>query len=66
MIYYPLKYLTKFSFILVAALVPDPVTMVAILIAINVAFIIYMIALRPRVMPYIVFDLIIEFVLLAF
>lgn len=51
---------------MVAALVPDPVTMVAILIAINVAFIIYMIALRPRVMPYIIFDLVIEFVLLAF
>lgn len=40
--------------------------MVQVLIGINVIFIIYMIALRPRLMPYIVFDLIIEFVLLAF
>ena len=66
LIYYPLKYVRKFAFILVAALVPDPVTMVSALIAINVVFIVYMIALRPRVMPYMAFDLVIEFVLLAF
>jgi hypothetical protein len=66
LIYYPLKYVRKFAFVLVAALVSNPVNMVSILIAINVAFIVYMIVLRPRVMPYMVFDLIIEFVLLAF
>ncbi len=51
---------------LVAALVTDPVTMVGTMIGINVAFIVYMIVLRPKVMPYIAFDLVIEFVLLAF
>ena len=56
----------KFAFVLVAALITAPETMVGTLIAINIAFIIYMIALRPRTMPYMIFDLIIEFVLLAF
>jgi hypothetical protein len=53
-------------FVLVASLVADPVNMVAILIALNIAFIIYIIALKPRTMPYLVFDLVIEFVLLTF
>jgi len=66
LIYYPLKYVRKFLFVMVAAIVSDPVHMVAILIAINVLFIMYIIALRPRTMPYLIFDLIIEFVLLAF
>lgn len=51
---------------MVAAIVTDPVQMVVILIAINIVFIMYIIALRPREMPYLIFDLIIEFVLLAF
>jgi hypothetical protein len=57
--YYPLKYIRKFAFVLVAALITNPVHTVSILIAINVAFIAYMIALRPRLMPYMIFDLII-------
>ena len=61
-----MKYVRKFAFVLVAALITAPETMVGTLIAINIAFIIYMIALRPRTMPYMIFDLIIEFVLLAF
>ena len=61
-----MKYVRKSAFVLVAALITAPETMVGTLIAINIAFIIYMIALRPRTMPYMIFDLIIEFVLLAF
>jgi len=57
--YYPLKYVRKFAFVVVAAIVTEPVNTVSILIAINVLFIIYMIALRPRTMPYMIFDLII-------
>lgn len=64
--YYPLKYIRKLLFVMVAAIVTDPVQMVVILIAINIVFIMYIIALRPREMPYLIFDLIIEFVLLAF
>lgn len=64
--YYPLKYVRKFLFVMVAAIVPNPVHVVAILIGINVLFIMYIIALRPREMPYLVFDLVIEFVLLVF
>jgi hypothetical protein len=64
--YYPLKYVRKLAFVLIAAIVQDPVTLVVILIAINVLFIVYIIVLKPREMPYLIFDLIIEFVLLAF
>ncbi len=46
--YYPLKYIRKLAFILVAAIVADPINLVSILIAINVAFIVYIIVLRPR------------------
>jgi len=66
LIYYPLKYLRKFGFVIVTALVTDPTTLVGTLIGLNIAFIVYMIALKPRKMPYMIFDLIIEFVLLAF
>lgn len=59
LIYYPLKYVRKLLFIFCAALIQTPTNMVSTLIAINVAFIIYMIALKPRTMPYLLFDLII-------
>jgi hypothetical protein len=66
LIYNPLKYLRKFLFVLIVVAVSDQITLVSILIAMNVIFIIYMFALRPRIMPYLAFDLVIEFVLLFF
>lgn len=66
LIYYPLKYFRKFLYVLVLAVCPFPVTTLAILIGINIVFIGYMAALRPRSMPYMIFDFIIEGVLLAF
>ena len=53
-------------FALVVGVSPDPMATIGTLIALNVVFIAYMFAFRPRTMPYLVFDFIIEFILLAF
>lgn len=66
LIYDPLKYIRKFIFVLVVALCSTPTTSIIILIILNLVFIGYMAGFRPRVMPYMVFDFIIEGVLLAF
>jgi hypothetical protein len=66
LIYNPLKYIRKFIFVVIVVAVSDPITLVSILIGLNVVFIIYMFALRPRIMPYLAFDFVIEFVLLFF
>jgi hypothetical protein len=66
LLYYPLKYVRKFIFVVITATVADPVHTVLILIGLNLLFITYLIVLKPRTMPYLIFDLIIEFVLLAF
>jgi hypothetical protein len=52
--------------VIIVVAVTDPITLVSILIGLNVLFIIYMFALRPRIMPYLAFDFVIEFVLLFF
>ena len=64
--YYPLKYFRKFLFALVVGVAADPLTAVSTLLALNIVFIVYMFVFRPRLMPYMVFDFIIEFVLLFF
>ena len=64
--YYPLKYFRKFLFVLIVAVCPNPVVSLGILIGLNVIFIVYMAALRPRLMPYMILDFIIEGVMLAF
>lgn len=64
--YYPLKYFRKFLFALVVGVAADPITAVSTLLALNIIFIVYMFVFRPRLMPYMVFDFIIEFVLLFF
>jgi hypothetical protein len=64
--YYPLKYFRKFLFALVVGVAADPITAVSTLLALNIVFIVYMFVFRPRLMPYMVFDFIIEFVLLFF
>lgn len=53
-------------FVLIVAVVSDPITIVSTLVGMNMLFIIYILALRPRIMPYLAFDLVIEFVLLSF
>ena len=62
----PIKYFRKFIFVLVIALCPVPITTISILIVLNVIFIVYLSVFRPRQMPYLVFDFIIEGVLLCF
>ena len=66
LVYYPLKYFRKFVFILILTLVPDPIIALSVIIGLNVIFIAYMAILLPRTMPYMVFDFIIEGILLAF
>ena len=66
LMYYPLKYFRKFLYVLVLAVCPQPITTLAILIGLNVLFIVYMAVLRPRVMPFMAFDFIFEGVLLTF
>ena len=66
LVYYPLKYFRKFVFILILTLVPDPIIALSVIIGLNVVFIAYMAILLPRTMPYMVFDFIIEGILLAF
>lgn len=51
---------------LVVALATDPVVALSALVGLNIIFIVYMAMLRPRKMPYMVFDFIIEGVLLGF
>jgi len=64
--YYPLKYFRKFLFVLIIAVVSVPTITLSVLIGLNVIFIIYMAVLLPRTMPYMVFDFIIEGILLGF
>ena len=64
--YYPLKYFRKFLFALIVGVSPDPVAAIGALIGLNIIFIAYMFAFRPRHMPFMVFDFIIEFILLFF
>jgi len=45
--------------VLIVVAVPDPITLISILVTLNIIFIIYMFALRPRIMPYLAFDLVI-------
>ena len=66
LMYYPLKYVRKFVFVLVLAVFPSPITALSILIGLNIIFIVYMAVLRPRLFPYIIIDFVIEFLLLAF
>ena len=66
LLYYPLKYFRKFIFVLILATVTVPTISLSVLIGLNIIFIGYMAALRPRQMPYMVFDFIIEGVLLGF
>lgn len=66
LLFYPLKYLRKFIFVVVVAVCPLPVASLSILIAMNVMFIGYMSAFKPREMPYIIFDFILEGVMMAF
>ena len=54
------------AFVLVVALCPVPINSLVALIIINVIFIAYMAVFRPRQMPYMVFDFIIEGILLFF
>lgn len=54
------------AFVLVVALCPVPINSLIALIIINVIFIAYMAVFRPRQMPYMVFDFIIEGILLFF
>lgn len=64
--YYALKYFRKFIFVLIIAVVQVPTISLSVLIGLNIVFIGYMAALRPREMPYMVFDFIIEGILLGF
>lgn len=66
LIYDPLKYFRKFLFVLIVAVCHEPVTSLVTLIILNVLFVVYMAVFRPRVMPYLIFDFIIEGVLLFF
>lgn len=64
--YDPLKYIRKFIFVTIVATCHQPVTSLVILIILNIIFIAYLAVFRPRVMPYLVFDFIIEGILLFF
>lgn len=64
--YDPIKYFRKFIFVLVVAICTVPITTLSILIGLNVLFIVYLAVFRPRVMPYLVVDFVIEGVLLFF
>jgi hypothetical protein len=66
LIYEPLKYIRKFGFAMVVALCPEPVLCLSLLIGLNVLFIAYMVGFRPRFMPYLILDMVIEGVLLMF
>lgn len=50
----------------IVALSPQPITSLVILIILNIMFVVYLAVFRPRVMPYLVFDFIIEGILLFF
>ncbi len=64
--FYALKYLRKIILIAIVAFGSDAISMLSALIALNVIFIAYILIFRPRKMPFIIFDLIIEFILLGF
>lgn len=66
LIYVPLKYLRKFIFVLIVAICPVPETSLILLIVLNIIFIAYMAVFRPRVNPYLIFDFIIEGILIIF
>ncbi len=66
LLYYPLKYFRKFIFVLIVVVCPNPVASLCILLGLNIVFIGYMGAFRPRSMPYMIFDFIVEGVMLAF
>lgn len=51
---------------MVVVLCPNPVVTLSVLLGLNILFLFYMGVLRPRQMPYMVFDFIIEGVMLAF
>lgn len=53
-------------FVFIVALSPIPMNSLISLIILNIIFIVYMAVFRPRQMPYMVFDFIIEGILLFF
>lgn len=54
------------AFVFIVALCPVPINSLIALIILNIIFIVYMGVFRPRQMPYMVFDFIIEGILLFF
>lgn len=58
LLYYPLKYFRKFIFVLVVVVCPNPIASLCVLLGLNIVFIGYMGASRPRTMPYMIFDFI--------
>jgi hypothetical protein len=64
--YAAIKYIRKFIFVLVAALCPDPVTTVGILIILSIDYMLYLIILKPKKKLYLILEIILEILILFF
>ena len=62
----PITYLRKFAFCLIVAVTESPITTLSLVIGITLAFIIYLIVLKPKKTLWLICELVIEFVLLVF
>jgi hypothetical protein len=56
--YAAIKYVRKFIFVLIAALCPDPVTTLALLVTISLIYIGYLIILKPKEKLYLILEII--------
>lgn len=64
--YGAIKYIRKLIFVIVAAVCPDPVNTIAILVTLNVVYMLYLIILRPKQKIYLILELILETLILFF
>lgn len=64
--YAAIKYIRKFIFVLVAAVCPNPVTTIAILIILSIVYMVYLIVLKPKNKLYLILQIILETLILFF
>lgn len=64
--YAAIKYTRKFLFVLIVALCNDPIASLSLLIVFTIAYMLYLIVLKPKEKLYLILELILESLLLFF
>jgi len=64
--YAAIKYIRKFIFVLIAALCPNPITTLALLVGVSILFIGYLVILKPKEKLYLILEILLESVLTLF